>query len=92
MLFEKVILCIECKFKQDERRIRKIKTNIHVDFMRSNIMLFDDAINSLSERKIELIKQDCTLDIDMLFVINTSLIIDEIKRILRFNIILAIRR
>jgi len=92
LLSGEAIPCIECRSRQEERRLRGARANTHVGFMRPDIVLFDDAIDPSGERKAELIDQDCTLDIDMLLVIGTSLAIDGIKKILRSNFIPAVRR
>jgi len=59
--------------------------------MQSDIVLFDNSINLFDKYKTELIDQNCTLNIDILLVINILLTIDKIKKILQFNFISAVR-
>ncbi len=58
--------------------------------MQSDIVLFNNSINLFGKYKIELIDQDCILNIDILLVIDILLTIDKIKKILRFNFISAV--
>lgn len=90
MFFEKNILCLQCTSIVEKRRIKEAKTNIYVDFLRSNIIFLYDVDNLLSKQKIELINQDNNLKTHILLIIEILLIIDRVKKVIESIFILAI--
>jgi len=92
LLSEKNILCLQCTFIVEKRRVREARTNIYVDFLQSNIVFLHEYDNLSGERKTELIDQDSNLKIDMLLIIEISLIIDSVKQVVGSIFIPAVRR
>ena len=66
--------------------------NIHVGHLRSNIVLYHDIDDPLSETKAKIINEDSDSTSDVLLVIGTSLAIDGPRYELKNKLIPAIRR
>jgi len=92
LAFEEIVSCSECASRVEERRRRKERTNIHVRYLRLNIVLFQDIDDSLSETKARIIDKDANSKPDVLLIVDTSLIIDGSRYELKNKLIPAIRR
>ena len=90
-VFEKIMLCFECASRIKKRRKRKKRTNIHVEHLRFNIVFYHNIDDLLNETKAKIINKNANLTFDVLLIINTSLIIDDLKYELKNKLILAIR-
>ena len=64
--------------------------NIPVGHLRSNIILFNDMYNPLSERKARIIDNDAKSRPDILLIISTSLVVDGARYKLKNKLIPAI--
>lgn len=92
LLSGQLIQCPRCQSKLDERRLRGARTNIHVGYLRPNVVLFGDDDDPSSERKAEFIEQDGALQIDLLLIMGTSLAIHGVKSALKTTFIPAAHR
>lgn len=87
-----IVSCPECASRVEKRRRRKGRTNIYVEHLRPNIILYHDIHDPLSETKARVIDEDADSTPDVLLVINTSLIINGPRYELKNKLIPAIRR
>ena len=92
LAFKEIVLCSEYASKIKEQRKREKKKNIHVKYLRLNIVLCHNIDDSLSEIKIKIIDKDANLTLNVFLIINTSLIIDDLKYKFKNKLIPAIRR
>lgn len=86
-----IVSCPICASKVEERRKRGGRTNIHVRYLRLNIILYHDINNPLSEAKVRIINEDVDLTPDILLVVSTSLAIDGPRYELKNKLIPAVR-
>ena len=87
-----VVSCPECASRVEERRSRGKRTNIHIGYLRPNIVLYHDVDDPLSETKAKIIDQDANSKLDVLLVVGTSLTVDGPRYELKSNLIPAVRR
>lgn len=76
-VFEEIVLCFKCasRIKKNEKK----KTNIHVEHLRFNIIFYHDIDDLLNETKAIIINKNTNSTLDVLLIINISLIIDDSK-------------
>jgi len=86
-----IISCPICALKVEERRKRGGRTNIHVRYLRPNIIFYHDINDPLSEVKVRIIDEDVDLTPDILLVVSTSLAIDGPRYELKNKLIPAVR-
>lgn len=86
----KIISCLNCASRLEEWQTRKKKTNVHVEHLWPNIVLFHDINDFLSEKKASIIDNDVNSRFNVLLVIDTSLTIDSSRYKLKSKLILAI--
>ena len=87
-----IVICPECASRVEKLRRRGERTNIHIGHLRSNIVLYHDIDNPLSETKARIIDEDTDSTSDVLLVISTSLAIDGPRYELKNKLIPAICR
>ena len=87
-----IVLCSECVSRVEKRRRKGGRTNIHVEHLRSNIVLYHDIDDPLSEIKARIIDEDANSTSNVLLIIDTSLIIDDPKYEFKNKLIPAVRR
>jgi len=92
LAFREIVLCLECASRIEERRRREERTNIYVEHLRLNIVLYHDINDSLSETKARIIDKNANLTLDVFLVVNTLLIIDNSRHELKNKLISTICR
>lgn len=91
-VFEKIILYFECALKKKKRRKKKKKMNIHVEYLRFNIVFFHNIDDFFNETKTRIIDENAKSTSNVLLIINTSLIINDSKYKFKNKLISTIRR
>ncbi len=86
-----IVSCPVYALKVEERRKRGGRTNIHVRYLRLNIVLYHDINDPLSEAKARIIDEDADLTPDVLLVVGISLAIDGLRYELKNKLIPAVR-
>ena len=90
--FTEIVLYSKFVSKVKKRRRRKEKTNIYVEHLQFNIVLYHNIDNFLSETKAKVIDKDADSTSDVLLIIDTSLIIDDSKYDFKNKLIPTVRR
>ncbi len=87
-----VVPCPECASKVEERRRKGGRTNIHVGYLRPNVVLYHDINDPLSEIKARIIDKDADSTPDIHLVVGILLAIDGPRYKLKNKLIPAVRR
>ncbi len=85
-----IVLYPECALKVEERRRRGERINIHVRYLRPNIILYHDINNPLSKVKARIINKDADLTPDNLLVVSILLAINGPRYELKNKLIPAV--
>lgn len=76
---------------ENKKTTKKKKTNIHVKYLRFNIVFYYDIDDFLSETKTKIINKDANLTLHVFLIIDTLLIIDNLKYKFKNKLIFIIR-
>jgi len=87
-----VVPCPEYASKVEERRRKGGRTNIHVRYLRPNVILYHDINDPLSEIKARIIDKDADLTPNIYLVVGILLAIDGPRYELKNKLIPAVRR
>ena len=82
-----ILLYLECIWKVKEWQKKEQQMNIHVKHLQFNIVFFQDFNDSLSELKAKMINKDINSKPDVLLIMSTSLIINDLKYKLKNKLI-----
>ena len=85
-----IVLYPECALRVEERQRRGGRTNIHVRYLRPNIILYHDINDPLSEIKATIINKDVNLTPNILLVVSILLAIDGPRYELKNKLIPAV--
>lgn len=91
-VFKKIVLYFECALKIKERRRKKEKINIHVEYLRPNIVFYHDINNFLNEAKARIINENAKSTSNVFLIIDISLIIDDSRYEFKNKLISTIRQ
>ncbi len=87
---KEIVLYPKYALKVEERRRRGGRINIYVRYLRPNIILYHNINNPLSEVKARIINKDIELTPDILLIINTLLVINDLRYKLKNKLILVV--
>lgn len=86
LIFEEDILCLKCVLNWEKWQIRK-KKMIHAEHLWSNIVLFNNIDDFLSDTKASIIDHDTKLRLNILLIIETSLTVNDSRYKLKNKLI-----
>ena len=84
------MLFFECTLRIKEQQREKKRTNIYVEHLQSNIVLYHNIDDSLNKTKAKVINKDADSTSDVFLVINTLLIINSPRYKLKNKLISAV--
>ncbi len=73
LCFEAKLSCLECESRIESRRKNEARMNIHIEHLRSNVVLLHDINDSWSKIKANFIDKDSSSRLDVLLIIETTL-------------------
>ena len=86
------ILYCKCARRVEERRRKGGRTNIHMGYLRPNIVLFQDINDPLSETKARIIDKNADSKPEILLIVGILLAIDGLRYELKNKLIPAVYR